>query len=147
MATRPHKDLQYAIIRTYTVTAGQTVAVGQPIKFASSDTEVQEAGAGEVAFGICTAIGGNTAVTAGAAGDKIEAALLGNAIVPAVVGTGGSTRGVLQQAVSDGVTDSTPNGAPTTGVLVGIIGLALQSGVAGDQIGLLVPAPGYVLEE
>lgn len=144
MATRPISELKNAIRKTYTVVSGQTVAVGQPVKFSATLDEVQEAGAGEVAFGICEAIGGNTAVTAGAAGDRITVVLLGHAIIPMVVGTGGATQGVAQQAVSDGVTDATPDGTGTS--LVAAVGLAMQTGVAVDQIGVMVPFPGYVNE-
>ncbi len=147
MAVRPDQELTNALIITLTVATGQTVAVGRPVKQVTNESTCQHAGAGEVACGVVIAIGGNTAVTAGAAGDRVQVALFGTAIIPMKVGTGGTTFGVMQQAVSDGITDVTPNGAPTTGVLVASVGLAMQTGVAADVVGVLVPGPSLVLEE
>lgn len=147
MAVRPDRLLDKALIIELTVAAGQTVAVGRKVKQVTNEDTCQHAGAGEVPCGTVIAIGGNTAVTPGAAGDRVMVALDGNAVVPMKVGTGGTTFGVMQQAVSDGVTDVTPNGAPTTGVLVASCGLAMQTGVAGDVVGVLVPGPSLVLEE
>jgi hypothetical protein len=132
---------------TRTVETGQTVAKYRVVKDGNADHECQHAAAGELGFGVVVSIGDNTDVTAGAAGDRVTVALLAGAcIIPVLVGTGGATRGVLQQVVSDGVTDVTPNGAPSSGVLVGAVGIATQTGVAGDIIGL-IPAPSFVLEE
>lgn len=147
MSVRPDRILDRALTIRLTVAAGQTVAVGRPVKQVTNENTCQHAGAGEVACGAVIAIGGNTAVTPGAAGDFVTVALFGNAIVPMKVGTGGTTFGVMQQAVADGITDLTPNGAPTTGVLIGCVGLAMQTGVAGDEVGVLVPGPSLVLEE
>lgn len=147
MAAVADRDLSRALMVTRTVETAQTVAKYQVVKDGNADKECQPAGAGELGFGVVVAIGGNTDVTAGAAGDFVTVALLAGAcIIPVLVGTGGATRGKLQQVVSDGVTDVTPNGAPTTGVLVGAVGIATQSGVAGDIIGI-IPAPSWVLEE
>lgn len=147
MAVRADRDLKNALIVTRTVESGQTVAQYRVVKDGNADHECQHAGAGELGYGVVVALGGNPDVTPGAAGDYVQVALLAGAcIIPVKVGTGGATRGVLQQVVSDGVTDVTPNGAPTTGVLVGAVGIATQSGLAGDVIGL-IPAPSFVLEE
>lgn len=147
MAARSDRDLKNALIVTRTVETGQTVAVGRVVKDGNADKEVQVTGAGEFGIGVVVAIGGNKDVTAGEAGDLVQIALLAGAcVIPVLVGTGGATRGVLLQSVSDGVTDVTPNGAPTTGVLVAAHGYATQTGVAGDIIGM-VPAPSFVLEE
>lgn len=140
MATRPDSDLRYALIVTRTVETGQSVAVGRVVKDGNADKEVQHAGAGEAGIGVVVALG----PLAGAAGDKVQVALLaGGCIIPVKVGTGGATRGALLQAVADGVTDVTPNGAGST--LVTAMGYATQNGVAGDLIGM-VPARSYVLE-
>lgn len=147
MAVREDKNLEHALIVIRTVETGQTVAVGRVVKDGNADKECQHTGAGEAGFGVVTAIGGNPKVTAGAAGDFVSVALLAGAcIIPVKVGTGGATRGAFLQSVADGVTDVTPNGAPTTGVMTPVHGIALQTGVANDVIGML-PAPGYVLEE
>jgi len=143
MAVRPDSDLSKALIVQRTVEAAQTVAVGRVVKDGNADKECQHAGAGELGFGVVVALGS----LAGAAGDKVQVALLAGAtIIPVKVGTGGATRGALLQCVADGVTDVTPNGAPTSGVLVGAVGIATQTGVAADVIGM-IPAPSYVLEE
>ncbi len=143
MGTRADRDLKHALIVTRTVETGTTVTQYQVVKDGNADKEVQPAGAGELGMGIVIALG----PLAGAAGDKVQVALLAGAcIIPTKVGTGGTTRGLLQQVVADGVTNVTPNGAPTTGVLVGAVGIATQSGVAGDIVGI-IPAPSYVLEE
>ena len=147
MAVRPYRLLDHALIMDFVVASGQTVAIGRKVKQVTDENTCQHAGAGEVPMGTVISIGGNTAVTAGAAGDRVQVALDGNAVVPMKIGTGGSTFGVMQQAVSDGITDVTPNGAPTTGVLVASCGLAMQTGVAADVIGVLVPGPSLVLEE
>lgn len=143
MAARPDKDLQKALLLTRTVETGQTVAKYRVVKDGNADHECQHAGAGELGFGVVTELG----KLAGAAGDKVQiAALAGGCVIPVLVGTGGATRGALLQCVADGVTDVTPNGAPTSGVLVAAVGIATQTGVAGDIIGM-IPAPSYVLEE
>ncbi len=147
MAVRPDRILQNAIQQRFTVAAGQTVAIGRVVKQITNEDTCQVAGAGEIGCGVVISMGGNTAVTAGAAGDFVMVALFGYAVIPMLVGTGGATFGVMQQCVTDGVTDVTPNGAPTTGVLVASAGLAMQTGVAADVIGVLVPGPSLVLEE
>src|SRR5688572_16520965 len=143
MAVRPDSDLQRAIIVTRTVEAAQTVVVGRVVKEGNADKEVQHVAAGEFGIGVVVALG----ALAGAAGDKVQVALLAGAcVIPVKVGTGGATRGTLVQSVADGVTDVTPNGAPTSGVLVAAHGFVTQTGVAGDMVGM-VPAPSFVLEE
>lgn len=137
MATRSDRDLKNALIVTRVVETGQTVALNRTVKDGNADKEIQHASAGEFAIGVVVALG----PLAGAAGDKVQVALLcGACIIPVKIGTGGGTRGLLVQTVSDGVTDVTPNGAPTTGVLVGAHGFLTQTGVAGDIVGM-VPAP------
>jgi len=143
MATRPDQNLDNAMLVVRTVETAQTVAVGRVVKEGNADKEVQHTGAGEFGIGVVVALG----PLAGAAGDKVTVALLGGGCIIAVkVGTGGATRGTLVQSVADGVTDVTPNGAPTTGVLVAAHGYVTQTGVAGDLVGM-VPAPSFVLEE
>jgi len=143
MAARPTQNLQLAITVTRTVETGQTVALNRVVKDGNADGECQHAGAGDAGFGVVTALG----QLQGAAGDTVQVTLLAGAcIIPVKVGTGGATRGKFLKCASDGVIDSTPNGAPTTGVMTPIVGIAYESGSAGDVIGM-IPAPGFVLEE
>lgn len=147
MAVRADRDLTNALLKTLTVDAGQTLAVGDIAKYGDADGEVALCAAGEQGCGVVIAIGGNKDVTAGTAGDFVTVAMLAGAcVLPVKVGTGGATRGKLLQSVSDGVTDVTPDGAPSSGVLVGAHGFATQNGSAGDFVGM-VPAPSWVLEE
>ena len=54
----------------------------------------------------------------------------------ALVGTGGSTVGKPQKAVTDGVTDA-PAHATSGGTSDNIVGIALDTGVAGDHIAII----------
>jgi hypothetical protein len=145
MAVRPDSNLEHALIVTLIVETAQTVAVGRVVKDGNADKECQHATAvGDEGIGVVVAIGGNPAVTPGTAGDKVQVALLSGAcIIPVKVGTGGATRGVMQQVVADGVTDVTPNAAGAT--YTRVYGWPTQNGVAGDIIGM-VPARGLVIE-
>jgi predicted RecA/RadA family phage recombinase len=136
MATRPQRQTQHALKRYYTVAASQTCTVGKTVKLAS-DTTVQDAGAGsDLEIGICMESSDANASGVVAAGFQVEILLLGHAVVPMLVGTGASTRSKKQVVVSDGITDAAASGGGTTAVEC--IGIALESGVAGDLIGVLV---------
>lgn len=136
MATRAHRHLSFAVIKVYNVATSQTVTIGKTCKFATgSETDVQDAGAGsdgEIGT-VLSCTDGSTGVIA--AGKQVEVALLGNQIVPMLVGTGGTTAGKKQVVVSDGITDAAANGGGTTAVET--VGIALQAGVAGDVVGVL----------
>jgi hypothetical protein len=134
MADRAHKVLQCPVIRPYTVAASQTVTVGKTAKFASADNEVQDAGAAsDLAIGVVlpNALANSSGVVA--AGVVVEV-IHPFPIVPMKVGTGGATRGKKQKVVSDGVTDGAANGGGTTASE--LIGIAMQTGVVGDEIGV-----------
>lgn len=134
MATRAIVDLKGALIKTYTVKSGTTIVAGNRVKFGTSDTEVDVAGAAEDnSWG--TALDG--AVGDGTAAKRVEVALDGHAIVAMTVGTGASTRGLRQVLVSDGITDAKATGVNTAQAVVGV---AMQSGIAGDSIGVLLGA-------
>ena len=70
---------------------------------------------------------------------KVQVALDGVQIVPMIVGTGGSSRGAKQKLAADGVTDLPANGGGTLPHVV--VGIAMQTGVVGDLIGVM-PTPG-----
>lgn len=125
MAVRADQDLIRAIIKTYTVKTGGATTAGLPVKFGTTDTEVDTAGTADAAvvFG--------TALATKAAGQLVEVCPHGVVWVPVKVGTGGSTRGVSQKLVADGYTDI------TSGTDV-VQGRAIQSGVVGDLIGMMV---------
>ena len=132
MATTPLEVLQNALVRPFTVASGQAVTLGKPVKFASADTEVLNAAATtDDVIGI--------ALETGAAGAQVRVALLGVAIARVLVGTGGATRGAKAKWVSDGIADATVGGGTTKVVFPGLF---MQSGVAGDYVGLLIGGAG-----
>ncbi len=128
MAVRAHRHLQNALIRSFKVAASTDVTLGKRVKFASADDEVSNCAAGENGIGVAYE-------TENDDGDRVQVVLDGHAIVPVLVGTGGATRGAFAVAVSDGWTDQTLGGG-TTVKHVG--GKFLQSGVAGDYVGMMV---------
>jgi hypothetical protein len=124
----------YSTKKQFEVASAKTVTVGRRVKLSGADNKVEDAGVGDIGIGI--------AETGGAAGAKVLIVLDGP-IVPVVVGTGGATRGKLAKMIADGFTDVTPAGAGTT--LVYPAGVFLQSGVAGDKVGM-IHAPTVVTE-
>lgn len=141
MATRAIFDLKSSIIKTYTLKTGVVSAKGKRVIFSvadNNDQTVDLAGAeSDLAFGT---IIDDTVITGVAAGTgKVQVALDHPQIVPMIVGTGGATRGTKQKYAADGVTDLPANGGGTLPHVV--VGIALQSGVVGDLIGVM-PCPG-----
>lgn len=128
MAVRALLDLGPGpYIKTFTVAAGQAATEGRPLSFAASDEEVQTtAAAAAVTCGI--------ALETKAAGERVQV-LVGEGVVKVKVGTGGATRGLYGVVVADGVTNSGTLGGGTT--LKNIVGRFLQTGVAGDVVGLV----------
>lgn len=138
-ATRPYSDMKNAIIKTMVVETGQTVSVGRVVKYGTNDNNCQHAGANELGFGVVVAV-----TSSGAAGERVQVALLAGAvIIPVVVGTGGATHGKLAKNAANGLTDATPDFNTPSATYVH--GYFLQSGVAGDIVGLL-PAPAWITE-
>ncbi len=128
MATRPLVKLDFAC-RLELVTDA-AYARGKEVKFGSDDLTITAAGTNDV-----LAIGTlERAVTA--AGKAAAVVLYGHAIVPVIVGTGGATRGKDAITAADGFTDAPTNGTGT--VSNAIKGKFMQSGVAGDEVGLLI---------
>jgi len=121
-------------IVTYQVAASQTVTAGLPVKYASADHQVQLSGNGDPICGIAL-----ETATSPASGKlaTVQVQLLGHAVVPVTVGTGGATRGKFCILASDatGLTDQVMGGGTTVRNSPGYF---TQSGVAGDQVGLCV---------
>lgn len=127
MATRAHQKLPFALIQEFTVASGQTVTEGLSVKFAAADDECQNCGAGEDGFGV--------ALNSASSGGKVSVVLDGNAIVKVKVGTGGTaTRGLYAITNATGHTNQTIADGATVRFLRGKF---MQSGVAGDMVGLL----------
>lgn len=128
MAARPDCDLSTAVIRPLVVAAGQSVSRGRVVKRITTEGQCQHAGAGEAGDAI--------ALEDGAAGATVSCVLLaGGGVVPVKVGTGGATFGQQAVVVADGVTNSGTLGGGT--VLKNLVGTFTQSGVAGDEVGLI----------
>lgn len=145
MAVRPDSNLQNALIVTRTVETATTVTVGCAVKDGNADKEVQPiAATTDLPIGIVVALG----PLAGAAGDKVQIALLtGGAIVPVKTG-GTATRGqAAKYAASGGLLgDATPTATASTPVVVWALGYFTQSGTSGDIVGLAVGRH-YLTEE
>jgi hypothetical protein len=149
MPTVASQDLRNAIPIIRTVETGQTVAVGNVVKDGNADGECQRvSGKTDLAIGVVIAIGGNTAVTAGTAGDKVTIVPLVGGVLTKVLSGGTCTRG--QQAGYGGtagtVADVTPDGAPSSGVWTQTYGFFTHSAVSGDLVGMYA-VRGGVLEE
>lgn len=130
MATRAKQKIDFGCIEAFTVASGQTVTAGYRVKFASADNECQNCGVNEDGIGI--------ALQAGAAGEKVSILLDGQGIVKVIVGTGGATRGSFAVTVANGFTNQAIADGATVRYLAGKF---MQTGVAGDTVGLLVGCP------
>lgn len=133
MAVRANQDLKNSLIKRYSVKNASTIAVGQRVRFGTADTEVDlTSGVGDdTCFGTALEAGVGNAL-----GSVLIDVVLDNPqIIAMLVGTGGSTRGVKQLLAANGVTDAPVNGTGT--VSRPIVGVAMQSGVVGDLIGVM----------
>jgi hypothetical protein len=132
MATRAIEDLKFALIKRYKVKNGTTLNPDDRVKFGTTDDEVDVAAAADdLAFGT---VRGSAAAVGNAGGTvTVDVVLDFFAIKAMTVGTGGSTRGKRQKTVADGVTDAAAAGVAAASVIVGV---AMQTGVAGDKIGV-----------
>jgi hypothetical protein len=129
MATRPHIKNQNALVQAFVVPATKAVTLGKRVKFSGADNAVEDCGANEDGIGI--------AMESGVAGDTVSISLEGFAVVEVLVGTGGATRGAYAKFLADGFTDQATADGTTVRFLVGKF---MQSGVAGDRVGLLLGA-------
>lgn len=125
--TAPIQLTENALVMQYTASAGCTI--GEAVVFAS-DTTVQDAGAAtDLAIGV--------AVTTATVGNAVDVYMFGHAVVPCVVGTGDATRGTKAVLVADGLTDAAAHDSDGL-VNASVYGVFIQSGVAGDTVGLLL---------
>ena len=130
MATRARVRLELGL--QFPLLAGAPINIQQPVVFgADDDTVLPAAHNDDTAIGIAHQ-------TVHVVGQRLNILLFGQAIIEMTVGTGGSTRGKLQWMVANGVTDAPPNGGGTNSVI--IVGRAMQSGIPGDNIGVLISA-------
>jgi len=139
MATRPIFDLCHATLKTVTVAPTKTSTYGYPQTFTlASDGSLltEDSASGAAADAICVEGVAGSTTTAGK--QCLVALLSGGSILPVKVGTGGCTVGLWAKIVSDGATDSGTLGGGTT--LVNVIGKFVQTGSAGDIVGMQ-PAP------
>lgn len=141
MSTATRK-LNYATIGNFDVTAGQTVTVGYAVTM-DSDTTVRNAAGGidkDDIIGIA-----HTGGTSVVAGDANVDVFLFAPVVPVVIGAGGTaTRGnkAIWNAAGNGFTNAAaanPGGANDEQAY----GVFLQSGTAGDVVGMMLAPSGY----
>lgn len=98
---------QFALIKEYEVASGQTATQGEA-GILASDTTVHDAG-GASDLAVCIFLESK------AAGEKVRCLMLGWAIVPVLVGTGGATRGKKAKLAADGFTDASTHDSDGTG--------------------------------
>lgn len=127
MATRAVSKVSNGCIQHFVIPATKAVTKGKSVKFSGADNQIENCGAGEDGIG--------TALTDGVAGDTVPILLDGYAVVPCLVGTGGATRGSYAVTVADGHTDRAIADGTNPRFLRGKF---MQTGVAGDIVGLLV---------
>lgn len=140
MALRPLESLDKLIIKEYTTSAIVRNGFAVMVSAVAADGEVstisETADANDIPIGV--------ALRYGASGAKIRVALYGGSgIVPMLVGTGGATCGAQVGFVSDGMTDinfQVASGATWTPSQ--LYGIAMQTGVAGDLVGVNVGTAG-----
>lgn len=118
------RQYQHGTVVNFTVATGQATTAGHPVALASATT-VQTSYT-DTAFGV--------ALTTEVAGAEVDVVCFGP-IVPMVVGTGGSTVGVVQQLTNDGITDADAHDSDGAGNDV-IVGMAMETGVATATIGV-----------
>jgi len=126
---RVSEQLDHALLRSFEHASMPAFAKGAEVKFGSDDQLLAAAGTGDIlAIGITH--------KANAAGRPAHVIMYGHAVVTALVGTGGATRGVCAKGVADGFTDAATNGGGTTSQI--IKGQFLQTGVAGDYVEMMI---------
>jgi hypothetical protein len=125
MAARADNKISLGTVQDFF--ASGTVTRGFRVKFGAGDDLCVNCGAGESGIGIALA----DATT----GQSVQILLEGHAVVPMKVGTGGATRGGFAVPVADGVTTQAIADGTTPRHLVGKF---MQTGVAGDLVGVLI---------
>jgi hypothetical protein len=133
MATRALVNDTYLTRERYKVASGQTSTFGMAVLLSGADDEIGTAGAAsDLAVGV--------ALETKAAGEYCEVGLLAP-VVEVLVGTGGATRGTKAKLVADGFTNAGTAAEPGT-TAVPTYGIFMQTGVAGDRVGLML---GYAM--
>lgn len=142
MVARAQERLEGADIRPYTVATGSTVRAGFPVKLSS--TKVVEATAvGDNAIGIALDLGDGSDTTPSTNPTTVvRVAHFGKGVCKVLVGTGGATEGLPAKYVSDGTTDATVGGGT---VKLRVLGQFLETGVAGDLVGLNLGAASWTV--
>ncbi len=123
------RRLAHATIAEFTVAAGQTATEGGLATASANDGEAQD-GTGDDGIGIFRA--------SAAAGARVEVTLFG-AIEMVTVGAAGATYG--SKAVAVGATFVDAPAHDSSGATDNAIyGIFMQTGVAGDKVGMLLTA-------
>lgn len=134
MAIRAQQVLQYATIKSYTVVT-TAVTAGQVVKQSGADLSVTpHAAVTDKCIGV--------ALEDAAIGAQVRVALFGTGIAKVKVGTGGCTRGEGAKWVANGLTNATIGGATTA---LFVCGQFIESGVAGDLVGLNLGLAGFTV--
>ena len=130
MAVRAHERLEFALIMQFANDSQPALTRGTEVKFNASDTLLAATtDTDALAIGVVN--------QANAAGRPASVLMYGSpGVIPVLVGTGGATRGKFAVRTTDGFTDAAPVGGGTT--VQYIRGQFLQTGVAGDYVGLNV---------
>ena len=134
----PEKRTQFADQMELTVTTGQTVRAGMPVKLLATDAEGdenfpdgQEAAADtDVPIGIADGKAG----TVYAEGERFTVWLVSSTVLHMLVGTGGITRGSRVVSASDGIKNAAAHGTTSR---IYSHGIALSTSVVGDVAAVL----------
>jgi hypothetical protein len=126
--TRASQQLQYCTMMTLTVTTAKATTKGMSVIMSGNHTVEDATLTDDTIVGV--------AMETKTAGQRVEVAMLGP-VIPMKVGTGDTTRGKKQIPVATGITDAPAHDSSgaTDGIIVGI---ALESGVAGDFVGVML---------
>ncbi len=130
MSSRALNISRSALRHGFTVKTGETVAKGTRVKL-TAEGEIDQCNANEAGIG--------TAEEAGVSAQKGVTVLLdGHAIIPVLVGTGGATINKYAKPVADGYADITVADGTTPTYASGMF---MQTGVAGDYVGMMIGIP------
>jgi hypothetical protein len=130
ITNRPQIKTDYATRHTFGGGCNVAVTRGLEVKFGATDDVCVLAGANDP-LGI-----GIVEQAVATVGHSVTIICFGNCIMDVTVGTGGATRGTDAITVANGFTDAAANGGGTTSQI--IKGRFMQTGVAGDIVGLLM---------
>jgi hypothetical protein len=133
MGTTAARKLNYATIANYDVVAGATVTVGFGVTMATATTVQNAAASSDFIIGIA-----HTSATSTVAGDANVDVFLFAPVVPVVIATDGTaTLGAKATWTDDAAADGFTNAETlTTAGEQGIYGVFVQSGTAGEIVGM-----------